>query len=50
MQSSKSYVKDSGYFKRKIKDIQYIPSNAILVTEDVVQVPTILNLNLLKTF
>ena len=50
MQSSKSYVKDSGYFKRKIKDIQYIPSNATLVTEDVVQVPTILNLNLLKTF
>ena len=50
MQSSKSHVKDSGYFKRKIKDIQYIPSNAILVTADVVQVPTILNLYLLKTF
>ena len=50
MQSSKSCVKDSGYFKRKIKDIQYIPSNSILVTADVVQVPTILNLNLLKLF
>ena len=36
MQSSKSYIKDSGDFIRKIKDIYYIPSNAILVTEDVV--------------
>ena len=50
MQSSKSYFKHKGYFKRKSKDIQYIPSNAILVTADVVQVPTILNLILLKTF
>ena len=36
MQSSKSYIKDSGDFIRKIKDIYYIPSNAILVTGDVV--------------
>ena len=36
MQSSKSYIKDSGDFIRKIKDIQYIPSNAILVTADMV--------------
>ena len=35
-QSSKSYIKDSGDFIRKIKDIYYIPSNAILVTGDVV--------------
>ena len=32
MQSSKSNIKDSGDFK--IKDIHYIPSNAILVTAD----------------
>ena len=30
MQSSKSYVKDSDDFIRKIRDIQYIPSNAVL--------------------
>ena len=36
MQSSKSYIKDSGDFIRKIKDIYYIPSNVILVTGDVV--------------
>ena len=36
MQSSKSYIKDGGDFIRKIKDIHYIPSNAILVTADVV--------------
>ena len=35
MQSSKSYIKDSRDL-RKIKDIHYIPSNAILVTGDVV--------------
>ena len=45
MQSSKSCIKDSGDFVRKIKDIQYIPSNAILVTADVV-----LDLKPLKTF
>ena len=52
MQSSKSYIKDSGDFIRKIKDIHYIPSNAILVTADVVgyilQFPTILDLKALK--
>ena len=31
MQSSKSYIKDSGDFIRKIKDIHYIPSNVVLV-------------------
>ena len=36
MQSSKSYIKDSDDFIRKIRDIQYIPSNAILVTVEVV--------------
>ena len=36
MQSSKSYIKDSGDFIRKIKDIPFISSNAILVTADVV--------------
>ena len=36
MQSSKSYIKDSRDFIRKIKDIHYIPSNPILVTADVV--------------
>ena len=36
MQSSKSFIKDSGDFLRKIKDIHYISSNAILVTADVV--------------
>ena len=37
MQSSRSYIKDSGDFIRKIKDIHYTPSNAILVTPDVVK-------------
>ena len=36
MQSSKSYIKDSGDFIRKIKDIPFISINAILVTADVV--------------
>ena len=36
MQSGKSFVKDSGDFIRKIKDIESIPSNAILVKADVV--------------
>ena len=36
MQSSKSYIKDSGDFIRKIKDIPFISSNAILVTADLV--------------
>ena len=37
MQSSKSYIKDRDNFIRKIKDIQYIPCNAILVTADVIE-------------
>ena len=36
MQSNKSYIKNRGDFMRKIKDIQYIRCNAILVTADVV--------------
>ena len=32
LQSSKSYIKDNEDLIRKIKDIQYIPSNGILVT------------------
>ena len=37
MQSSKSYIKDSDDFIRKIKDTQYIPCNAILLTLDVIE-------------
>ena len=37
MPSIKWYIKDSGDFIRKIKDIQYIPSNAILVTVHMVE-------------
>ena len=36
MHCSKSYVKDSGDFIRKVKNIQFIPSNYILVEADVV--------------
>ena len=36
MQRSKSYIKDSGDFMRKIKDIYYILSYAILATADVI--------------
>ena len=36
MQRSKSYIKDSGDFIRKIKDIHYILSYSILATADVV--------------
>ena len=36
MQSRKSYIKDSGDFIRKIKDIYYISSNVILITANVV--------------
>ena len=54
MQGSKWYIKDIGDFIRKIKDIHYISSNAILVTVDMVndtlQFSTILYLNLLKAF
>ena len=35
-QSGKAYIKDSGDFIRKIKSIQFIPSNAILVTAKLV--------------
>ena len=37
MQSSKSYIKDSADFIRKIKDTQYIICNAILLTADVIE-------------
>ena len=36
MQTSKSYVKDSGDLKRKTKRVQSIPGNGILVRADVV--------------
>ena len=36
MQSSWSYIKDSGDFIKKIKDINNIPKDSILVTADVV--------------
>ena len=35
MQKSKSYIKDSGDFKSKIKELQSIPDGAILITSDV---------------
>ena len=54
MQSSKSCIKDSRDLIRKIKDIQYIPSNTILVTAGVVghslQFPMILDLKSLRTY
>ena len=36
MQKSLSYIKDSGDFRRKIKNVTEIPEGAILVTADVV--------------
>ena len=36
MQKGKSYIKDSGDFINKIKELQSIPDGAILVTSDVV--------------
>ena len=36
IQSSQSYIKDSGDFLRKIKQIGNLPENSILVTVDVV--------------
>ena len=36
MQSGRSYVKDSGDFLKKIKNLGSFPQNAILVTADVV--------------
>ena len=35
MQKSKSYIKDSGDFKSKIKELQNIPDGAIWITSDV---------------
>ena len=36
IQSSESYIKDSGGFTRHIKNIQFIPSNTILFAADMV--------------
>ena len=36
MQKSWSYIKDSGDFRRNIKNVTEIPEGAILVTADVV--------------
>ena len=36
MQSVRSYIKDSGDFLKKIKNLGFFPENAILVTADVV--------------
>ena len=36
MQNGKSYIRDSGHFLEKIKNISTHPENAILVTADVV--------------
>ena len=48
MQSNRSYIKDSVGFKRKIKEIHYIHSIAILLVQwtwlgFTLQFPTILN-------
>ena len=43
-QSSRSYIKDSGDFMRKIKNISTIPNGSILVTADVARLyPSILH-------
>ena len=36
MQNGKSYIRDSGHFLEKIKNIRALPENAVLVTADVV--------------
>ena len=36
MQKGKPYIRDSGHFLEKIKNISTLPENAILVTADVV--------------
>ena len=36
MREGMSYIKDSNDFMHKIKDLKYIPNNALLVTADVV--------------
>ena len=38
MQERWSYIKDSGDFLKKIKNIGKIPEGAILVTEDVIRI------------
>ena len=44
MQKGKSYIKDSGDFIKKIKELQSIPHGAILVTSDLVALyPSILH-------
>ena len=35
MQGGRSYIKDSGDFLKKIKNLSSLPENAILVTVDV---------------
>ena len=36
MQNGKSYIRDSGHFLEKIKNISTLPENAVLVAADVV--------------
>ena len=52
MQNGKSYIRDSGHFLEKIKNICTLPENAILVTADVVglypSIPHQAGLNALK--
>ena len=36
MQNDKSYIRDSGHFLEKIKNISTLPENAVLVPDDVV--------------
>ena len=36
MQNGKSYIRDSGHFLEKIKNVNNLPQNAIPVTADVV--------------
>ena len=37
IKSGKSYIKDSGHFLKKIKNLECIPDNTLLVTADVVR-------------
>ena len=52
MQNGKSYIRDSGHFLEKIKNICTLPENAILLTADVVglypSIPHQAGLNALK--
>ena len=36
MQEVRSYVKDSGHFIKKLKNIDHIPQDAIMVTDDII--------------